>query len=412
MIEFESFLKKHFSEVATADTSKFTESQADGFDVVIFDWTRTMDDSGRLRSEWRIQNPPRLSQTFSRPAVLIGETGGRVTTELKLKLDWLCLCMYDTAHHLKQGHEIFYHPLQVNVELEEVQTPDEFSFQSIDDWGPTMQAWKVQTVNYPLADVGMCHTLYGFEDSPDAEVFARGIGMKGPDCAAISRQANCLHWGFSVPPSQMTDSASRLFVNAICYIHKFDGSQPLFRVSASPREWALRNAKLPELLSDRYQEMKSRHIRSELEVSPGLLPERYKGDIDAYIVDQLGWIQPEKDRVLPAALRDRFGNNENGWKDYYRQNLEYLRPGDVPGAFEVDSDVAGLKISNRDVKLLDHCIGLLESEQDIELADRVLQRYTGMTFPTAKEWRAWFNMHKGQMFFSDAGGYQFRIQPH
>lgn len=145
MVEFESFLKTHFPEVATTDTSKFTESQANGFDVVIFDWTRTMDDSGRLRSEWRIQNPPRLSQEFSRPAVLIGETG--------------------------------------------------------------------------------------------------------------------------------------------------------------------------------------------------------------------------------------------------------------------------LKISNRDVKLLDHCIGLLESEHDIKLADRVLQRYTGTTFSTAKEWRAWFNMHKDRMFFSDAGGYQFRIQP-
>jgi len=54
---------------------------------------------------------------------------------------------------------------------------------------------------------------------------------------------------------------------------------------------------------------------------------------------------------------------------------------------------------------------LLESEHDIELADRVLQRYTGIAFATAQEWRTWFSMHKDRMFFSDAGGYQFRIQP-
>ena len=411
MIEFESFLKEHFSEVTVTDTSKFIESEVDNSDVVIFDWTRTFDETGRLRSELRIQNPPRLSQEFSRPAVLIGETGGRVTSELKLKLDWLCLCMYDSAHQLKLDHEVFHHPLEVAPELTEVATPEEFPYQSIDNWGSTMKVWKAQTVNYPLVDVGMCHTLYGFEDSPDAEMFARGIGMKGPDCVALSRQANFFHWGFSVPPSQMTESARRLFVNAICYIHKFDGVHPLIRKETMPREWALRNAQLPELLSDKYREIKSRQFRNAIAVSPGLLPERYNGEIDRFIQDQLNWVEPEMKRVLPSELCEKFGDNVSEWRTYYRDNLEYLRPGEDPSIFVVDEDVAALRISNRDVKLLDHCIGLLERKQDEELAHRLLDRYTEQTFDTPQEWRAWLVKHEGRLFFSDSAGYQFRVRP-
>jgi hypothetical protein len=408
--QFESFLKEQFSEVAVTDTSKFIESEVDNFDVVIFDWTRTFDETGRMRSELRIQNPPRLSEKFSRPAVLIGETGGRVTSELKLKLDWLCLCLFDSAHQLKLNHEVFHHPLEVAPELAEVPTPEDFPYHSIDDWGPTMKIWKTQTVNYPHADVGMCHTLYGFEDSPDAEMFARGIGMKGPDCVALSRQANYFHWGFSVPPSQMTESARRLFVNAICYVRKFDGARPLIRQVSMPREWALKNAQLPGLLSDKYREITARHFRLEIVTSPGLLPERYEGDIDRFIQDQLKWVEPEMKRVLPSELRDQFGNDVSKWRAYYQDNLEYLRPGEDPSVFVVDVDAASLRISNRDVRILDHCIGLLERRQDEQLAHRLLDRYTEKTFDTPAEWRAWFVQHKNRLFFCDSAGYRFRVR--
>ncbi len=235
--------------------------------------------------------------------------------------------------------------------------------------------------------------------------------MKGPDCVALSRQANYFHWGFSVPPSQMTDSARRLFVNAICYIRKFNGAQPLMRKSTSPREWALRNAKLPEMLTDQYRTMKSQQIRDMIAISPGSLPEKHMGEIDQFIADQLNWVEPEMKRVLPGDLCERFGNNVSEWRTYYRDNFEYLRQGDDPSCFIVDEDVAALKISNRDAKLLEHCIGLLERQEGEALANRLLQRYTGMTFDTPPEWRAWFVQHKDRLYFSDSAGYQFRVRP-
>ncbi|MCL4854667.1 MAG: hypothetical protein KJZ78_25175, partial [Bryobacteraceae bacterium] len=90
--------------------------------------------------------------------------------------------------------------------------------------------------------------LYGFADSPDSEVIAQGISQKGPDTLAIGRQANFFLWGFFAPPSDMTPSGQRLFVNVVAYMRTFDGQIPLVHETsylARSREWALRYALYP-----------------------------------------------------------------------------------------------------------------------------------------------------------------------
>src|SRR5579872_2617313 len=219
--DFQSFLEEHFAQVAIGDMSKLREEDAAKHDIVIFDWQETFDDrTGRLDPQRRLQNPLRLSDQFDRPAVLIGETGGRVTAFLKLKLDYLCLCLADAGHHLAIDHEVFHKPLKVAPEFEDVETPEDYRFMTLEKLGPKMTVWKTQTRTWPEVDPGLVHSLYGFADSPDCEVFARGMCMKGPDSVALGRQANLFHWGFSAKPSDMTPSARRLFINAICYIHK------------------------------------------------------------------------------------------------------------------------------------------------------------------------------------------------
>jgi hypothetical protein len=81
-----------------------------------------------------------------------------------------------------------------------------------------MTVWKLQTKDYPETDPGLVSGLYGFNDSPDAEVFARGTAGKGPDTVPLGRHANFFLWGFSAPPADMTPAAKRLFVNAVCYV--------------------------------------------------------------------------------------------------------------------------------------------------------------------------------------------------
>ena len=106
--------------------------------------------------------------------------------------------------------------------------------------------------------VGLVSNLYGFTDSPDAEVIAQGIAMKGPDTVAIARHASFFLWGFSAPPSQMTPAARRLFVNSVCYIRQFEGAAPLVRATSSSREWALRFASMARPVSDEARQVEDK----------------------------------------------------------------------------------------------------------------------------------------------------------
>ena len=44
---------------------------------------------------------------------------------------------------------------------------------------------------------------------------------------AIARHGNFFLWGFSAQPSDMTLEAQKCFLNAVCYIKKFDGQKPI-----------------------------------------------------------------------------------------------------------------------------------------------------------------------------------------
>ena len=76
--DFVSFLKKHFTQVTAGDYEKFKESDADGHDVIIFDW-----------GQGRLPKAPRLSPSFNRAVVLISAAGERVAEPLKYNIDWL-----------------------------------------------------------------------------------------------------------------------------------------------------------------------------------------------------------------------------------------------------------------------------------------------------------------------------------
>src|SRR5262249_2684640 len=108
-------------------------------------------------------------------------------------------------------------------------------------------------------------------------------------------------------------------------------------------------------------------------------------------------------------LRQRFGKDSEKYLAYYKENLEYLHR--VGNHFVVDEDVKQLGASNRKVDLLDRCVALLEAGKQPEVARRVLERYTTEKFADAREWRAWLDKNRDRLFFSDVGGFKFRINP-
>ena len=91
--DFVSFLGEHFQKVGTAHYSKFTEADAKGYDVVLFDWTSIYprDEDGKIKEKIdRLNSPtaPKLPEDFDRPSILIGAAGGFLAQPLRLKIDW------------------------------------------------------------------------------------------------------------------------------------------------------------------------------------------------------------------------------------------------------------------------------------------------------------------------------------
>jgi hypothetical protein len=93
--DYTSFLEKHFAKVGMTDYQKFTEDQARGYDVVIFDWTSIYprDKDGQIKKEFNGLNsptPPKLTEQYDRPTILIGAAGGFVAVAFPgLKINWL-----------------------------------------------------------------------------------------------------------------------------------------------------------------------------------------------------------------------------------------------------------------------------------------------------------------------------------
>jgi hypothetical protein len=416
--DFRTFLKQHFTQVTLHNLLTFKERDAKGHDVVIIDWTNVYDGNGAMDAEksHRLRRL-KLSNSFARPAILIGRAGGLVARSLKLKVDWLCLCLTGRAHHLALDHPLFHKPLEVDPKLEQMPTPEEFPYFTLDKkLGPTMTVWKVQTKEFPEIDPGLASALYGFTDSPDAEVFAQAVAAKGPDTVPLGRHASFFLWGFSAPPADMTPAGRRLFVNAVCYIRQFDGQRPLVRNQSQSREWVLRRALMPRFLSQDYQQVVLRRQRALVEKHPDWVPPDYKGGVDAYInrrvANELAAEAKSIDEALPESLRKKFGMKVDRYEAYYRENLEFVRPaGAELKDFDIDEEAKAVGPSNRRVEFLDRCVTMLEKKDNPDRALRLLKRYTNETFDTAADWRKWLDQNRSRLFFSDVGGYKFFVGP-
>ena len=92
--------------------------------------------------------------------------------ELKIKIDWLCLCLDGPAYKLNKNTRFFIVRWKwAHTTRSHSDARKDYRYQSMDpDLGDTMQVWHVQTKNWPEIDPGLVSTLYGFTDSPDAEV--------------------------------------------------------------------------------------------------------------------------------------------------------------------------------------------------------------------------------------------------
>ena len=94
---------------------------------------------------------------------------------------------------------------------------------------------------------------------------------------------------------------------------------------------------------------------------------------------------------------------------YFQDNFERIYWDRV---YLIDVELGRLGIeSNRKVSTLARLIALLRDKNTAGTARLLLERYTEESFKTPDEWQAWFTRNQGRIYFSDVGGYKFRVVP-
>ena len=124
--------------------------------------------------------------------------------------------MGDAAQGEPIKHEVFSSPFEVEPRYESWETPGNYrGFPGGDKLPQEMKVWRIQ--NTGKRSGGVVSRLYGFTDSPDAEILTPGFNVgKESGAIGVGRHGNFLQWGFSAPPSKMTDAGRKFFLNYIC----------------------------------------------------------------------------------------------------------------------------------------------------------------------------------------------------
>jgi len=406
MYDWFGFLQKNFAAVTTVDVRDYNAGMSDKVDVTIID-----------------AGPVSLPADFDRPVILMHAMGPNVGLPIGLKFDWYCQCLEADALHIKTSHPIFHEPFDVKLTLQERPTPGSF----FNGWQgqhtpATMPMWRVNTRGYATGEpylIGMVSHGEGFEDSPDAEAISGGVCLKNAEAVALGRQGNYFMWGFSGSPEYMTKEACQVFVNAVCYIHKFDHQRPLVKkVQIETREGI--DEKIYRIDEAVYQKAiaSRKEGNARLKRMQDSLRARKAAGQDIGRNNEMFLKMPMTDAVesfedyikgfAGQELFAKFGTKTERYRKYYRDNYEYYYPLDAY-SLQLDMDAQRLGISNRKVEILEKCIGLLEKGQDTAMAMRVLRRYTVERFGTALEWGEWLTKNRDKLFYTESGGFKFMV---
>ncbi len=127
-------------------------------------------------------------------------------------------------------HEIFSRPFKVEPAYELWETPSSYRrYPGGDRLPDKLKVWRVQRQAQDdktrmVPPFGAVAKPWKPSESPDTEILVAGYNTGKMDGAvAVGRERNFLQWGFSAPPSKMTEAGRAFFLNSVCYIAKFPG---------------------------------------------------------------------------------------------------------------------------------------------------------------------------------------------
>jgi hypothetical protein len=376
---FGVFLQRYFAKVETISLEQLTDKIAAPFDVVIADWERRYAHGGYQDNK---KPKLRLAPEFSKPLIMVGMVAGEIQRHTKIGygLGWGAATeLQNEAHAVRKDHAIFQGPLEVKLDFAPVATPQAYK-EHVDGkgLGNELQTWRVQSGKVSKEiDFGFVAAPWGFEDSPDAEIVAFGTGCSNPRAVSLARHGNFLLWGYAGDPAQMTEAARRVFVNAICWMKKFDGKKPLVKPEAEPREMAF-------------------HLIERLRDADG-------DEAMAYAK-----------RRFPDDVREKTKTDPDKLEAYYTEGYERICPaGGESRGFRVDPDLDELgKVSNRKFEFWDAVLARLAKDPQDKLALKVAYRYLPDRQRDAAELKAWVEENRKLAFFTDVGGFRWMIDEH
>jgi hypothetical protein len=447
---FDAYLRQYFTIVKSINAKDYTPEMSKHYDVTIIDGTPKPIEIKKytINTKWgerEMQDKIYFPKDFDRPVLTIAEAGEKVGRGSGIKSDWYCLCLHADAHSSVSGHPIFQGPFKVNLNWMVKETPypakHEYYYFSDKPIPDSIPMWRVQNTDTPETRnyrIGMVARPWGFTDSPDCEYISSGVCDKTIDAVAIGRHANFFHWGFSASPKYLTEQGKTVLANAIAYIAKYAGHKPI------ARKWNDRIATKSYVKELRY--LASREGWKSLSEITEKSNEQMKHFADSIkqVIERGGTVsemekmyaqyEPEPPMSYEQFLQryqdklfDQFGTDEQRYFDYYDQNLDYFYGGQGSYELTIDEDCKQLGIAVGDKRLLDKAISLWEEgskaqasipagqltnpqhQDKIDMAKRLLYRYTLLRFATPQEWRSWYNTYGDRLFWTESGGWLFLI---
>lgn len=425
MASFETMLKDYFTHVTVIHADEYTQAMSDDYDVTVMDGKPReiapvfSDEAKRI-----YMKAGYFTEDFDKPIITIGQLSSDLGARVGTKNDWYCLCLDAHALGWKAGHPVFTGPFEVKMTVENKPTPEQFFSSTFT--GETLPAktamWRVQTKGYETDEgfaIGLVSRPEGYEDSPEAEVISGGVSSKSIDAVAIARHGNWFHWGFAASPIYMTDEAKTVFANAVVYISKFDRQGIIAR---KYNELIATRATVDEMKFMTSQKGYEQLLEAEASANRAIEEMRDKAiakkergekldDMEEYMINFVVRDPRSREDMLKVVAPDffeMFGTDEQAYAKFFDENYNYFYAGPIH-SLVVDEDAKSLGIPNDDIRLIDEAIRMLEARRDADKGRRILARYTLVDFPTAAEWRGWFNKNKDNMFFTQAGGWVWLI---
>ncbi|MDI3319481.1 hypothetical protein [Pinibacter soli] len=300
-----------------------------------------------------------------------------------LKLDWLCLCLNADAHHLNSDHAIFKGPVErVKPTMEMKNTPDGvYHYTTGANIPKQIPMWQVQTVGYESGKcrIGLVSRGNRFTEGPDAEMISSGVCQKDVGAVALGRQGNFFLWGFGANPTQMTDEAKKVFVNAVAYMKQFNGKTPITKkynekmattddvrevIANASRKSYEEYAKEITAFNEHNKTEKKR-LDDKKAAGQALTPEEQESL--AYIGNQQPI--PEYEVFLKqqmGAYAPQFGTDADAYQKFMTSNFNYLYcDANEFFSYKIDADVQKIGVANHSLQLLDTCVKMIASNKSI-----------------------------------------------